>query len=115
MVLAVGLTVVLLSVKTLGAAWAYPGNSGDYDTPALALGTLLAVGIVPDLLTVVFGHIALVQTRDGERGGRVIAAIALGVGYLHVLLWGNRLINAAVAAVAGGDLSQLVPNLFWWA
>ncbi|MEO8263520.1 MAG: DUF4190 domain-containing protein [Pseudolysinimonas sp.] len=115
LVLAITLTVALLALKTLAALWAFPQNGEDYSLPATALGVVLGLGIVPDILLVVFGHLALAQTRDGRRGGRVIAAISLGVGYMHVLLWVNRLVNAAVAATGFGSFTEFVPNLFWWA
>jgi hypothetical protein len=115
LVLAIGVTVALLSLKTLGAAWAFPPQGTDYAIPAAGLGLVLGLGIGPDILTVVFGHIALAQTANGARRGRVIAAIALGAGYVHILLWGNRLINAAVAAAGVGSFAEFVPDLFWWA
>ena len=45
---------------------------------------------------------------------RQAAAIAAGAAYLHLILWGTRVIAAAFAASSAGSGAQFLPNVFWW-
>ena len=114
-VVAILITVVLLTLRTVAAAWSFDEAPDGHDAGALAFGGLLLSGIAFDLLCIVLAHIALFQTRGGARRGAVLAAVALGAGYIHVLLWGNRLVNATIATVGSDPMSGFVANNFWWA
>ena len=63
----------------------------------------------------VLGHLAIRQTRDGSRRGRVLAVAAVALGYLHIAMWANRILVAIIASIAFNDTTQIVPNIFWWA
>lgn len=106
-------TLILLIGRTIAAALSW----SDDDTTELAtgLGGLGLASVIVTIAIIVLGHLALASTRDGRRGGRAVAGVALGAGYFHLLLWGNRLVAAAIAAGAGGDPGLFLPNVFWWA
>jgi len=85
--------------------------------PALALtfGIFGLVSLLPTLAAIVLGHVAIVQTMRGRRRGLARAALGTGLGYVNLLFWGNRVLIAIIAAAQVGDVSQFVPNNFWWA
>ncbi len=70
-------------------AIAAPPSSGSA-TAALVFGIIgIMVGYcllgIPCILAVVFGHIGLIQTRDGQRSGRGMAVAGLVLGYICVI------------------------------
>ena len=107
-------TGALLLVRLIAVTTAYNSAEG---TQALAtvFGVLGLLSIVLTVGVIVLGHLALRQTKNDVRRGRVLAGAALGVGYFHLLLWGNRVILAAIAAATLGDFTQFLPNVFYWA
>jgi len=105
--------VALLTVRIVVVA----ASQAKDGAPALALtfGTLGLVCILPTIAAIVLGHIALVSTSRGRRRGVGLAALGTGVGYVNLLIWGNRVLIAIISAAQVGDPSQFVPNNFWWA
>lgn len=63
---------------------------------------LCTLGILPALIGVVLGHIALSHIRkaEGQLTGTPLAALGLGAGYFSLLLWGSIL---AVGLFGGED------------
>ena len=105
-------TVLYFITKIVGGAMTSADIASEVAT---VFGVLGILSLLPPVVAVVLAHIALVQTRTGAKRGRVIAAIALGVGYLHIGMWANRIIVAVIAALQLNDPAQIVPGIFWWA
>ena len=112
-VLGVLLTGLLVIVKTLGPIWTTDG-SGDRTLEAGQLGGILLMSIFPASAAVVFGRVAVVHTWGDRLRGWMLGALGLGLGAVHVLLWGNRVLNAVIATGRLEDMYWFVPNLFWW-
>ncbi|MEV0968525.1 DUF4190 domain-containing protein [Microtetraspora glauca] len=83
-----------------------PPTSG-YATASLVFGILGVVGGwcafgIPCVLAVLFGHIALVETKSGRKGGRGMAIAGLILGYvvvipavaLAVMMFGGSILDA---------------------
>ncbi|CAN5389600.1 hypothetical protein BH11ACT3_BH11ACT3_11530 [soil metagenome] len=107
------LTPLLLIGRTITVALTY--QAGSVSGISDPLGVLGLLFIVPVVIAVVLGHVGLSHTADGARRGRLLAALTLGAGYLHVALWANRIVDAVVSTIAGGDPSQFIANVFLWA
>ena len=56
-------------------------------TNVLAIVSLIASVIGFSILGVIFGHIALVQIKQRQEGGHVLALIGLILGYIGSLGW----------------------------
>ena len=106
-------SVLYFTTKTIAAAI----TAGDSDTEGFAtvMGVLGILSLLPPVAAVVLGHLAIRQTRDGKRRGRVLAVAAVALGYLHIAMWANRILVAIIASIAFNDTTQIVPNIFWWA
>ena len=107
-------SILYFTTKTIGAAIT-AGDAGDSQTFTVVMGVLGILSLLPPVAAVVLGHIAIRQTRDGKRRGRVLAIAAVALGYLHIAMWANRILVAIIASVALDDTAQIVPNIFWWA
>jgi hypothetical protein len=86
----------------------------DSTPTATALGALSFLSIVLISTAIVLGHAALRATRDSNVWMRQVAAIAAGAAYLHLILWGTRVVAAAFAASSAGSGAHFLPNVFWW-
>ena len=86
----------------------------DSTPTATALGALSFLSIVLISSAIVLGHAALRATRDSSIWMRQAAAIVAGAAYLHLILWGTRVVAAAFAASNGGSGAHFLPNVFWW-
>ena len=81
----------------------YGGQPAQQGTSGLAVASLVCslVGIflcgVPAILGVIFGGIALGQTKDNARPGRGLAMAGLIIGILVVLAWGALWVAAATS------------------
>jgi len=114
LILAVGGLLSLAITKVVVAFY-----SVNDDSVVLVLGSLGLATIVPIVIVVVVGHLALgVTTKKGLRG-RATAGVALGIGYSLLLFWIVRLINSATVVLSGDygsdALVTLVRNIFYWA
>jgi hypothetical protein len=107
-------SVLYFTTKTIGAAMT---GSDPADTQGFAtvMGVLGILSLLPPVAAVVLGHMAIRQTRNGQRRGRVLAIAAVAIGYLHIAMWANRILVAIIASTALNDTAQIVPNIFWWA
>lgn len=115
LVLAALLTLLYLIVKLVAVSINPDFGSDTSNAVSSVLGVFGLLAILPALAVVVMGHLALRRRRDGETPGRVLAGAALGLGYFHVLMWGNRVLLALVIATQSGDFSTFVSDVFWWA
>jgi len=106
-------SVLYFTTKTIGAA--ITASDADLEGFTNVMGVLGILSLLPPIAAVVLGHIAVRQTRDGKRRGRVLAIAAVALGYLHIAMWANRILVAVIAAVAFDDTTQILPNIFWWA
>jgi hypothetical protein len=104
----------LLLVVRIVASVASQAKDGA-PTLALTLGIFGLVSLLPTVAAIVLGHIAVVQTVRGRRRGVGVAFLGLGLGYINLLFWGNRVLVAIIAATYAGGVAQFVPNVFWWA
>ena len=81
----------------------YGGQPAQQGTSGMAVASLVCslVGFVlcgvPAILGVIFGGIALGQTKDNVRRGRGLALAGLIIGILVVLLWGALWFAAATS------------------
>jgi hypothetical protein len=107
-------SVLYFTTKTIGAAIT-GSDPADTEGLAMVMGVLGILSLLPPVAAVVLGHIAIRQTRDGKRRGRILAIAAVALGYLHIAMWANRILVAIIAALAFDDTSSIVPNIFWWA
>lgn len=109
------LTLLYLMVKIV-APWINPDYGSDTSNAiSTVFGVLGLLAIIPAGGVVVMGHLALRRRADGTSPGRAIAGVALGFGYVQVLMWGNRILIAAIVAAQSGDFSTFVSDTFWWA
>jgi hypothetical protein len=111
-IIATIVTLLLLTAKTVAASWAY--SEDDLNLPAGLIGSLLLFTILPIGVGIVIGHVGLVHTWGGRRRGWVLAALGLGAGYLHLLLWVTRVIAATIVSLKEGDILWFMSEFFWW-
>jgi hypothetical protein len=81
---------------------------------ATTLGALSFLSIILIATAIVLGHAALRAVQGSSIVMRQAAAIVAGAAYLHLILWGTRVIAAAFAASSGGSSALFLPNVFWW-
>jgi hypothetical protein len=77
-------------------------------------GTLSFLSIVVIAGAIALGHRGMRAIPESERITRHVTAIALGVAYLHLVLWVTRVIAAAMASAEAQSAAMLMPNVFWW-
>jgi hypothetical protein len=110
--------VVIQTVAFFGSRILAVSLSYDFfidSTPtATALGALSFLSIVLIASAIVLGHAALRSSQDSSVWMRQAAAIAAGAAYLHLILWGTRVVAAAFAASSAGTGAQFLPSVFWW-
>lgn len=90
------------------SARAVTGTTSGWATASLVTGILgVLIGCcsfgIPSILAVVFGHLALRETRTGARGGHGMAIAGLILGYLLVV----PMIFLSVQVVLGGLFGNL--------
>ncbi|MBN9607585.1 MAG: hypothetical protein J0G30_13345 [Actinomycetales bacterium] len=112
LLLAVVLVVLYLGVRVASVAMSV-NYVDDFDAPALVLGVLGLVAVLPVVAVIVLGHLGAAFSRRSHRGG-VVSGMALGVGYVMLLMWGNRIVSAVIAAAGFGDPGHFVHDIFWW-
>jgi hypothetical protein len=115
LVLAALLTLLYLIVKLIAVSLNPDFGSDTTNAASSVLGVFGLLALLPALAVVVMGHLALRRRPDGATPGRALAGAALGLGYFHVLMWGNRVLLALVIATQAGDFSTFVADVFWWA
>ncbi|MGH3349543.1 MAG: hypothetical protein ACRDPS_02670 [Nocardioides sp.] len=122
LVLAAGMFVVIALVRLIVGIPKV--SQGYYDSLAnfedrpviwLVLGLLMVASIIPIVAAVVLGHIGLRRAKvDGSSA--TMAGIALGIGYMLVIFWGVRLINAYTnAAQFDGGFRMFIEYVGLWA
>ncbi len=88
-------TVAFFSSRILAVSLSF--NFFIDSTPtATALGALSFLSIVVVSAAILLGHAALRATRDSSIWMRQAAAIVAAAAYLHLILWGTRVVAAAV-------------------
>ncbi|TQL67671.1 hypothetical protein FB381_1553 [Nocardioides albertanoniae] len=122
LVIAVAMLVIIALVRLLVGI---PKVSQSYydailsfeDRPViwLILGVAMIASIVPVVAAIVLGHIGLLRAKvDGSSAA--MAGIALGIGYMLVVFWVVRLVNAATnAAQFNGGFRMFVEYVGLWA
>jgi hypothetical protein len=86
----------------------------DSTETARALGAVSFLSIVAIAAAIGFGHRGLRAIPASQSLSRHVATVALGVAYLHLLLWCTRAISASVASTSVQSASAFLPNVFWW-
>jgi hypothetical protein len=109
------LTALYLVVKIVAPTISPDLGSDTSIAIANVLGVLGLLAIIPAVAVIVMGHLALRRRPDGTTPGRALAGLALGLGYIHVLMWGNRLVIAAIVASQTGGFGTFIADTFWWA
>lgn len=79
---------------------AVPPTSG-YATASLIMGILGLCTVLPSILAVLFGHMALKETRDGFKGGHGLAVAGLILGYVIVVPVAVMLVITVIGAIFG--------------
>jgi len=91
-----------------GYAMPYVSIAPQQKTSGLAIASMVLgivwLGWLGSLLAVIFGHIALSQTKDGRAGGRGMAIAGLVLGYVGVLtfVWFLIAMGSAADSVDSG-------------
>ena len=89
------------------------------DTVYVVLGVLGLATILPILIVVVLGHMALAATSGGRKSGRASAGAALAIGYVLLVLFVVRLINVATYlstnSISVDDQFGFFRQIFYWA
>jgi hypothetical protein len=106
-------TVALISSRILAVELTYDYFI-DSTTTATVFGALSFLSIVLVSSAIVLGHAGLRASRESSVWMRQAAAIAAGAAYLHLILWGTRVIAAAFAASNAGSGAAFLPSIFWW-
>ncbi len=116
---AVVLTALYFVVKVIAAVLNSDPGAFDGSSPAAgvatAFGVLGLLALVPVGVVIAFGHLGVRVRPDGSNAGRIVAAVGLGAGYVHLVAWFVRLVVAGTVAATSGDVSSFVSNIFWWA
>jgi hypothetical protein len=112
LVLAAVTAIGFMSVKVLVVALDATFNATTLGI-ATVFGVLGLLSIILIAATIVLGHLALRKSTVHYRG-RILAAVALGVGYLFLALYLNRIIVSVIAiAVAPSSGTFLQDNYYW--
>lgn len=106
-------TVAFFSSRILAVSLTYDFFV-DSEPTARALGAVSFLSIVLISSAIVLGHAALRASLGSSIWMRQAAAITVGLAYLHLILWGTRVIAATFAASSAGSGAAFLPNLFWW-
>ena len=106
-------TVALFASRILAVELSYDYFI-DSTVTATTFGALSFLSIVLVSSAIVLGHAALRATRESSIWLRQAAAIAAGAAYLHLILWGTRVVAASFAAWSGGSGALFLQNVFWW-
>ncbi len=112
LILAAVTAFCFMSVKILVVALSasYTSTSNGVATAFGVLGLLSIVLIIP---TIVLGHLALRKSTSHFRA-RVLAAVALGAGYLFFALYVNRLIVSLIAVITSPHGGTFVQDNYYW-
>jgi hypothetical protein len=110
-ILGVTLTVTLTMVKTVAVA---VSSANDTEVLGTIFGWLGLVSIVVVAATVILGHLGIRATRPAGKRGRALAVAGVTLGYLHLVLYFNRVLIAIIALFTVKD-SSFVWNIFGWA
>jgi hypothetical protein len=106
-------SVVLLGVRTFAASINEVVRQDMIDSNVV--GTVLGVfgvgSILPIAAGIVLGHLG---ARKRHARGRVIAGVGLGIGYLNLALWFNRIVLATIEIVATHDPGSFFFWVFDW-
>ena len=86
----------------------------DSTETARLLGSVSFLSIIVIASAIVLGHRALPRIPESERMTRQLTAIVLGAAYLHLILWGTRVVAAALASSTFGSSAMFTANVFWW-
>ena len=106
-------TVAFISTRLLAVSFSSTLYT-DTRSTEIVLGAISFMSIVVVAAALVLGHRAL-QAPDGASAAvRQVAPIVLGAAYLHLILWGTRIIAAAFAASSAGASGAFLANVFWW-
>jgi hypothetical protein len=106
-------TVSFISTRMLAVSYSSTLYT-DTRSTEIVLGAISFMSIVLVAGALVLGHRALEATEDSSVVSRQVAAIVLGAAYLHLIIWGTRIVAAAFAASSSGASGAFLPNVFWW-
>jgi hypothetical protein len=106
-------TVAFVSTRLLAVSYSSTLYT-DTSSTEIVLGAISFMSIVVVAGALVLGHRALRTTEAAPAAVRQMAAIVLGAAYLHLIIWGTRVIAAAFAASSAGASGAFLRNVFWW-
>jgi hypothetical protein len=117
-VIGILLLSLFLLVKLLAVS--FSGSDVDFTTPSIVLGVLGLIAVLPAIIGIVLGHVALATSKKYGGRGRATAGIGLALGYTQLVLWLLRIVLAIVASNVFPDgnkdpLELFVTNIFYWA
>ncbi|HWH27000.1 MAG TPA: DUF4190 domain-containing protein [Pseudolysinimonas sp.] len=110
---AAGYVFLLVIGRSIAASLAY--SEDDLTAVASIFGVVGAMSVVVIAVPIVLGHLALGQTVRGRMRGRALAGVGLGAGYLLLVWWASRVLNAAIASFGAAYPPDFFPQMFWWA
>lgn len=113
-VLAVLTAILYMTAKTLVPVFDGQAFEKQVDTIATVFGILGFLSIVLIAAAVLLGHLGVRKSTRGRRG-RVLGFVGLGIGYLLLALYFNRLIVAGLALATFPHGGNFLQDNFYWA
>jgi hypothetical protein len=106
-------SVILLTVRTIAASIneAVTQNKFDSNVLGTVLGIFGVASIVLIVAMIVLGHVG---ARKRVTRGRVIAGVGIGLGYLNLALWFNRIVLGIIEVVTTHDPTSFFYWVFVW-
>jgi hypothetical protein len=111
-ILAIVIAFCFMTVRIVAAAVSNVPPSSE-DVLATVIGWLQLVSLIVIVGNVVIGHLALRKPTAHFRA-RLLGAIGLGIAYLFLALYFNRVIVALIATLTIKEGSDFVQNNFYW-
>ena len=74
----------------------------------------LAVQADSNVVSTLISSEQISEIATQNRNFAALAALGLGAGYLHLLLWVTRVIAATIVSLKEGDILWFMSEFFWW-
>jgi hypothetical protein len=111
-ILAIVIAFCLMTIRIIAAAL-FNVPLRVEDVAATVFGWLQLVSLIVIVGNIVIGHLA-VRKSSAHLRARLLGAIGLGVAYLFLALYFNRVIVALIAALTVKDGPNFIENNFYW-
>ena len=113
-ILAALTAVLYMTAKTLVPVLDGQSFQKQVDTIGTVFGVFGLLSILPIAAVIVLAHLGVRKATRGRRA-RSLGYVSLGIGYLLLVLYCNRLIVAAIAVTTFPHGGNFLQNNFYWA